>query len=240
MDWRDNGYRTSGSLEQAKSALQQIKSTRPAPDNASDVGTYTCTLVNKEIKGKLILTDKSLKFVSQHGNLSLKISLTDIQSITSKAKFLIGEFLHIETSKGELVFALIDCEAEKVKDKITAQKDSTEASPAGDSEAAAPVQDTKRKKVALEASELAFIEVRKAKIINDLMDKKKLSALNKTVIYKDIGIDDFYDILYSDSPKVIKGKKYDCPAIYFYQQLGSYKIKSIAYKNPGPKFYTAA
>ena len=47
MDWHDNSYRASSSLEQAKTALEQIKTTQPAPDNSSDIETYPCTLTNR-------------------------------------------------------------------------------------------------------------------------------------------------------------------------------------------------
>lgn len=115
VEWRDNSYNTAGNLEQARMALEQIKTPPPPPDNSNDVETYPCTLSNREVKGKLTVTDKSIKFVSQHGNLSLKVPYSEINNVSSKFKFLIGNFLYVETSKGELVFDIISGGADKCK-----------------------------------------------------------------------------------------------------------------------------
>jgi hypothetical protein len=64
--------------------------------------------------------------------------------------------------------------------------------------------------------------------------------LNTTEIYTGIDIDDFYDLFYTDSPKIIKGRKWDAPMIYMLQQTGNHKVKATPYQNPGPKFYTGS
>lgn len=58
--------------------------------------------------------------------------------------------------------------------------------------------------------------------------------------FQGINVEDFYDIIYSDAPKIIKGKKWDCPMVYLLHQSKNNKIKATPYNNPGPKFYTSA
>lgn len=56
--------------------------------------------------------------------------------------------------------------------------------------------------------------------------------------YKEIGIDDFYSALYSDEPKVIKGKRWECTSAYCLVQTGNHKVKATGYNTAGPQFYS--
>lgn len=118
VDWRDSSYRLGTLLEQAKSALEQIKTSAPPVDTGADIESYNCVLANREVKGTLTVRDKDVKFVSMHGNLHLKVPYSEMDGVTSKTKFLIGDFLMIDTSKGQLTFDVSNSEASKCKEKI--------------------------------------------------------------------------------------------------------------------------
>jgi hypothetical protein len=87
------------------------------------VETYKCTFINKDVKGKLSVTTKYLKFESQTEGVNIKISFEHIESVTTKSKFLKGDYLIVETEKGQLVFNMASGGAEKCKDYIMSQKD---------------------------------------------------------------------------------------------------------------------
>lgn len=164
--------------------------------------------------------------------VNLKIPYSEIDSVAVKTKMFV-EFLYLGTTKGELIFSGISG-VDKVKAKIEEQQSG--GGGGGDAVAAAPSE--KRVKVVLEPAQITAILARRQKIKGQFIDKTTLVSQVPAVTFKDISIDDFYEALYSDAPKVIKGKKWDCTAVYCLVQTGNHKLKAIPYNTPGPKFYS--
>ena len=85
-----------------------------------------------------------------------------------------------------------------------------------------------------------MIEARKSRIQKELIDLDPLDVRRPTDHYKDIDIVDFYDILFSDTPKIIKGRRWKSIGEFMYHHMGGFKIKCQPFKQKGPKYYIGA
>lgn len=122
---------------------------------------------------------------------------------------------------------------------VNEQETNTQADEANNGENKTPNKTPKWKSVELTPAEQSGMEARKTKVVAELPDVTNWIEANPPHTFKNIGIDQFYNEIYSDAPKEIRGKKYQCFYQYLFEAIGNTSNFEFGKYNPrGPKFYT--